>query len=283
MSLSSSQLDAFLEVSKTGSFSAAAEKLFITQSALSQKIKILEEDLKLTLFLRTPTGVRLTEQGEKLIRYCQVRDSLEEELMKDLSVQKSKNLSGVLRLGCFSSVYRSVIVPSLAPLLTSNPEIKSEFTCATMPFLPNLLKQGEVDFIVLDYKLEKPNIESCTLGREKYVVVESKKKTKIENVFLDNDADDLATSQFFKLQKIKPNYTRAYFHDCYGIIDAVAEGLGSAVMPEHLVKDHPGLKISQDYKPIYFDTILHYYAQPFYTELQKAVIANLKKNSTQYF
>ena len=63
MSLSSLYLDAFVGVAKAESFSGAAKGLHITQSALSQRIKNLEDELGLTLFLRMTSGVRLTEQG----------------------------------------------------------------------------------------------------------------------------------------------------------------------------------------------------------------------------
>lgn len=83
MSLPSLYLDAFLAVAQTQGFSSAASILNITQSALSQRIKNLEEHLGLTLFIRTPNGANLTEQGERLLRYCQTRDSLESELVQE--------------------------------------------------------------------------------------------------------------------------------------------------------------------------------------------------------
>ena len=65
MSLSSLQIDAFLAVCETKSFTAAAAKLHITQSALSQRIKNLEDELGSTLFVRESTGVRTTDLGER--------------------------------------------------------------------------------------------------------------------------------------------------------------------------------------------------------------------------
>ena len=64
MSLPSNYLDAFQEIAKSGGFSQATKVLNISQSALSQRIKNLEEEIGLTLFVRTPTGVLLTEQGD---------------------------------------------------------------------------------------------------------------------------------------------------------------------------------------------------------------------------
>ena len=61
------QLDTFLEVAKAGSFSAAAGKLYISSSAVSQQISSLEHDLKVSLFIRGKKGVTLTEAGQYLL------------------------------------------------------------------------------------------------------------------------------------------------------------------------------------------------------------------------
>ena len=56
----------FTVVASNGSFSKAAEELFMTQSAISQSIKQLESSIDMILFKRTPKGVELTEAGEIL-------------------------------------------------------------------------------------------------------------------------------------------------------------------------------------------------------------------------
>lgn len=67
MSLSSLHLDAFFTAAQLLNFSQAAKQLHITQSALSQRIKALEEDLSLRLFVRKPRGVELSVAGERLL------------------------------------------------------------------------------------------------------------------------------------------------------------------------------------------------------------------------
>lgn len=281
-SLPSGQLDAFIAIAKTESFSKATNLLHITQSALSQKIKLLEENLRLTLFIRTPTGVRLTEQGEKLLRYCQVKESLENELLQELSLSNEGVLSGVVRIGCYSSVFRSAVIPTLAPFLKLHPQVKVEFTCATIHQLPEKLQRAEIDFMILDHKLDRQNLEARQLGHEKYVVITSSKTKSVSSVFLDNNADDTATTEFFKVQKKAPKFTRAYFGDCYGIIDGVKNGLGSAVMPEHLVKNLASIAIVDNYKPVTFDVVLHFHKQPIYSKLHQALVTHIVDNCPKY-
>lgn len=284
MSLSSLYLDAFLAVAQTQGFSSGALKLNITQSALSQRIKNLEEELGLTLFLRTPNGATLTEQGERLLRYCQTRDSLEAELVQELNGTKTSEISGTIRLAAYSSVLRSVIFPALQPLLEKHPQILCNFISQDMDKLPGLLQRNEVDFIVMDYKLDRSNLEAAILGQEKYVLIEGRSKNSgREDIFLDNDSTDRATENFFKAQGKKSfKYRRSYFDDCYGIIEGVARGLGQAVMPEHLVADDNQIKISKDFKPYKVDVVLHYYHQPFYSKLHQSVAEVLIKNSSSF-
>ena len=276
-------LDAFMAVAKTESFSQAAESLHITQSALSQRIKNLEGGLGLTLFLRTPNGAKTTEQGQRLLRYCQTRDSLENELLDDLSANKSHELTGIVKIGAYSSILRSVIMPALASLLQKHPNVLCEFVCEQMDVLPLMMSRGEVDFIVLDYRLERSNIEVERLGEECFVVIEGKNQHGREDIFLDNDTKDLATEVFFRSQKRKPpKHRRSYFDDCYGIIDGVRMDLGKAVMSEHLVRKDSSIYIEKDYKPFELEVCLHHYSQPFYSKIHQAVVDELKKNSARF-
>lgn len=284
MSLSSLYLDAFLAVAQTQGFSSAASRLNITQSALSQRIKNLEDGLGMTLFIRTSNGATMTEQGERLLRYCQTRDSLESDLVQELNGIKTSEISGTVRLAGYSSVLRSVIIPTLQPLLERHPQILCNFICADMNELPGLLQRNEVDFVVMDYKLERASLETTILGQENYVLIEGRTKNfDRSDIYLDNDSQDRATENFFKFQgKKSPKMRRSYFDDCYGIIDGVALGLGKAVMPEHLVAENSKVKISKDFKSYKVDVILHYYYQPFYSKLHQAVVETLSKRSSAF-
>src|SRR5438876_936300 len=114
MSLSSSQLDAFVEVSRLKSFSKAAKSIHLTQSALSQRIAHLEEDLGTALFIRESAGLRLTTVGEELLQYCRNRASLEEECVSRIRNAHGDTMVGVVRIGAYSTVMRSIVLPSLS-------------------------------------------------------------------------------------------------------------------------------------------------------------------------
>jgi DNA-binding transcriptional LysR family regulator len=283
MSISSIQLDAFIAFAKILNFSKAAKNLHITQSALSQRIKNLEDNLGVTLIIRDPSATRITEVGEKLLRYCQTKNALEQDLLSEIKPNKKGELGGIIRIAAFSSVLRSVIIPSLSPLLRKNPRIQCDFINKEMTELPNFLQHAEADFIITDYKLDKPNIEEHILGYEEYVVIESKKFETPNDIFLDNSKEDKATEDFFRHQNIKNiPYKRLFMGETYGILSGVTEGLGRAVMPMHLLKDEKkNIKIVKGYKRYKRPVTLHYHSQSFYPKLYQMIIQTMIDNCSK--
>lgn len=282
LKLSSTQLEAFVAVTKNSSFSKAADQVHITQSALSQRIKNLEEQLGQSLLIRDPAGVRLTEAGEKLLRYCQVKDMMEEEFLSDLGATEQKDLAGTLKIAAYSSILRSVVIPALSPFLRKHPKIQCEFLCKEMHELPQLLQNSQADFIIMDYRLDKASLERKKLGIEEYVMIESTKHETPENLFLDNAVEDTATENFFKFSGKKIKYKRAYMGDCYGIIDGVMNGLGKAVMSAHLLEKSMPIKVNPNYKSYVLDVVLHYYTQAYYPRLHQAVVQELTQQCPKF-
>jgi len=274
MSLSSLQLDAFAAVVKHRSFSLAAQALHITQSALSQRILNLEEELESSLLIRDPKGVRLSELGERLLRYCQTRKSIEEEFLSDLRSTDKSQLGGILRVAGFSTITRSIILPTLTGLTQKHPKIQLEITTAELNKISDLLESGEVDFAFSNQAHPKQGIQSQLVGHEENVLIRSKqKKSTHQDRFLDHDAQDLTTFDFFKAQSKKPkNLQRHFLDEIYAILDGVAEGLGQAVVPKHLIQDMRSVEVVADFKPVRSPVYLLYFDQPYFTQLQKAVI-----------
>ena len=191
-------------------------------------------------------------------------------------------IAGVLRIASYSSVLRSVIIPSLAPLLREHPKIQTQLICKTMKELPLILYRSEADIIIMDYKIERHDLETIILGHEKYVVIESKKHTTPKDVYLDNNSEDMATENFFKAQRSFPKYKRAYMSDCYGIIDAVINGIGKAVMPKHLIAPAMPIKVISGFKPYTLNVTLHYMKQPFYSKLHQEIVGVLKNRCSLF-
>ena len=282
MHISSIELQAFRMVSTVLNFSTAAERIHITQSALSQRIQNLERKLGLTLFIRDRKAIKLTEAGVRLLRYCQAKDHLESELLCDLIETSNGKLGGYLRIAAYSSILHSVIMPALAPLLRENPAIQFELTMHEMDELPQVLIRGEADFVIMDHKHEKNNLSTELLGYEKYLLIQSN-RYPITNIYLDHDPNDKSTQLFFKQQgKNNDAMIRCYVDDINGILNGVILGLGQGVLPQHLIKKELPIQIVRNTKPMKLPLFLHYFNQPYYSNLQKITLSTLKKNCKKY-
>ncbi|WP_241580073.1 LysR family transcriptional regulator [Rosenbergiella nectarea] len=119
------ELQIFLLVAKEGSFTKAAAKLGVSQSALSHAIKGLEERLNTRLLTRTTRSVAPTQVGEKVIACLEPRIAdLEQEL--DSLIQQDGKIAGDIRLSVSEHAARSVLWPKLKPFLRAHPEINIE-------------------------------------------------------------------------------------------------------------------------------------------------------------
>lgn len=278
MDLATHELQAFRMVAQTLNFSLAAERIHITQPALSQRIQSLEKTLGLTLFIRDPRGIKLTEAGLRLLRYCQIKDHLESELLSDLVKSPDGRLGGRLTIAAYSTVLHSVIMPALAPLLRDNPAIQFEFKICQTDALIGLLERAEADFIVLDRVVEKSTIRNLVLGEEKYVLIQSR-NFPVRDRYLDHDPTDQITEMFFKAQgENRPALVRSYVEDVEGILRGVELGLGQGVVPRHLLKDDHAVRLAKGLRSLKVPVVLHYFRQSYYSNLQKAAIEALKLN-----
>lgn len=153
----------FYYVAKFNSFSEAAAKLYISQSAVSQSIKSLESKLGIKLFIRNTKNIKLTTEGEKLFAYVEQAVNLFSrgeqliEEMKDL-------IEGEVRIGASDTICRHFLLPHIERYNNLYPNIKIQIISRTSPVCTQLLEKGEVDLAVVninesyDYKSFSVNI-----------------------------------------------------------------------------------------------------------------------------
>jgi DNA-binding transcriptional LysR family regulator len=278
MSLQSHQLDAFMAIAKTRNFSKAADELHVTQSALSHRIAALEEEIGAPLFIRERLGVQMTELGQELLQFVKVKNSLEEDFLAKIKDPKANELRGGLRVGCYASIGRSVILKALSPFLKANPRVQLFFMVREMKDLPDLLKSGEADLIFLDYDAAKGKIRSEHLADEHYQLVESKEGCANPDLYLNHDEADLTTFKFYEKQGKKNHlFSRSYLDEIYSCLDGVANGIGRSVLPLHLVREYPKIKVIPGYQHLVMPVVLHYYETPVMPPVLKQAIEALRR------
>lgn len=257
MKIPSDHLHAFLEICRRRSITAAAKHMGLTQAALTLRLKNLESVLEETLLIRQRTGVVLTEAGRRILEHAELVEDLEKECLGDL--HHEGEISGTLRIGCFSTIGRSLVLPALHPLLMKHPKIGFHFAIKELRELPALLQSGEVDIIFLDKELVREGVENSHLGNEEYVFISSKKFLQVPEIYLNHDEQDRMSFRYWeKLGTPKAKLDRKYLDEIYSVIDGVATGLGVSVLPRHLIEEDKRIKIIHPTKflssPVYMIT-----------------------------
>lgn len=140
----------FYHVASTLSFSEASKQLFISQSAVSQSIKVLEKKLNQTLFIRSTKRVQLTPEGEILLKHIEPAMNLIKKGENQLLEANTLN-GGQLRIGASDTICRYYLVPFLNEFHKMYPNIHIKVTNRTSIECARLLDNGQVDFIITNY------------------------------------------------------------------------------------------------------------------------------------
>src|SRR6201993_3650077 len=164
-----SQLEVFLTVAREGRFSRAAEKLYRTQSAVSQTIRKLEEEIGEPLFDRSSREGVLTDAGNTLREYAEkllnLRNDAQEALVELREVQKGKL---AIAANEFTALY---LLPVLAEFRRLHPMIKINVQRSLGSHIPDDLLRHNVELGVLSYKPDEPRLHSVVTYLDELVLV----------------------------------------------------------------------------------------------------------------
>jgi DNA-binding transcriptional LysR family regulator len=247
------------EVIAQGSFSAAAEALHLSQSAVSQQIAVLEREVGIPLLERTSEGPKLTSAGETLMEHGDAVICRLEEAERELA-QIAGLEGGRLRLASFSTANASLITPALGRFRQRFPKVELEFVEADPEVTYPGLKRGDFDLVVafdypefpLDFSrdveaeliLEEPMRVALPPGHP----LAAAKSVRIEDLadedWLCGSEPDSCRFQVINICREAGFEPRISFQsEDYGVIKGfVAGGLGVAVLPE-LAGDHPEIEL----------------------------------------
>ena len=139
---------AFATIVDAGGFARAAERLHVSQPALSRQIRALELDLGISLFDRVGRGVRLTSQGEDLLRHSR-RLLAEFSSLTERARALKGGQAGFLRVGATPQVIENLLADFLAEYERRHALVEVELKEAGGAELGNLLDRGEVDVAIM--------------------------------------------------------------------------------------------------------------------------------------
>ena len=161
-----------LKVAEYENFTNAAKDLCISQPAISNHIKAVEEELGFKIFERGTSGIHLTEKGAIVIKYISQMNSIAESLKQALA--SDKLCATALRVGITHTVESSLVVDAIAKYLNkSTPGVSIRITSGTSKSLYKQLKNGEIDFIIMEGSYDDPDLNNVMLGTDSLVLVTS--------------------------------------------------------------------------------------------------------------
>lgn len=140
----------FYYVARTLSFSEASKQLYISQSAVSQSIKVLEKKLGQSLFIRSTKRVQLTPEGEILFKHIEPAMNLIRQGENQLLEANTLN-GGQLRIAASDTICRYFLVPYLKKFHSAHPNVHIKVTNSTSINCAHILENGQVDFIITNF------------------------------------------------------------------------------------------------------------------------------------
>lgn len=172
-------------VAKCGSISLAAKEMTITQPAVSQSVKLLEDALQTKLFTRTSKGVTMTPEGELLYSY--VAKGYEQIELGEKKLIQMQNLElGEVRLGASDMTLQFYLLPFLEKFHDRYPGIKVSVTNGPTPETLRNLRDGRIDFGIVSSPFAKQNdIETIDVREIEDIFVGGRRFIPYKNKMLD--------------------------------------------------------------------------------------------------
>lgn len=231
-------LKTFLEVSRTLHFRIASENLYITQSAVSARIKLLEDELGVLLFDRSRKHLKLTPEGHRLIKHANEFIFLWQKTKHDIGIAENHNQQ--LVVGAMISIWDMVLQDWLNQVGNSLENV-SLFTNTYGPVeLRKNLLNGAVDIAFL---FEPPFVEELISEHVTTVplhLVTTDLNKTLENVNLDNyvmvDYGDSVNAQHSREFKDAPP-ARHFMSQPRVALNFILDSGGSAYLPQQMINE----------------------------------------------
>lgn len=238
------QLEVFIKVSETGSFTKAGELLSLTQSAISHIISSLEIELGFTLLYRNRSGITITNEGKKILQHA--LDILNKsELLKQEAASIIGIESGTLKIGCFPSVSAKILPNIILDYQRKYPKIELKIFEGNYNEIENWVSTGIIDLGFSAISLE--SLDFVPLFQDDLVVITSINHpfSLKDEIFIDEiDSEsfimpkcgcDVLLKQTFKKNNVHPNI-KFEIEDNNTILSMTSKGVGISIVPEILLE-----------------------------------------------
>ncbi len=232
-------VEAFYWVASLKSISRAAEKLFLTQSAMSSRISTLEEELGILLLDRSDKQFKLTAAGARFLTYAQKLLDLQREVKAEMG--SGATMTVAMRIGAIESVLHSWLIPWLEKLRADHPQLELELSVETTPILLEQVERGKIDVVFAGLPASADGVRTQALAAMEMVFVGNPSLHKKRNYRFDELAGmEMLTFQkgsqphvtlvdMFKYNRLEPKKVHA-ISSISAMVQLVHSGFGVALL-----------------------------------------------------
>ncbi|MBN3489913.1 LysR family transcriptional regulator [Acholeplasma equirhinis] len=165
------KLKTLIAVCEEGSFTKASDILALTQPAVSQQIKSLEQDFRITIFDKRKKKLELTPEGELLLRYAKRIDQLTLNLQSTFDgMKKNVNFQQTLTVGVTHTLESNIIAKAIAQYTAENNAFHVRLISDSVKNLYQKMKTYEVDLIIITGNINDKNFDFITLDNDSLAV-----------------------------------------------------------------------------------------------------------------
>lgn len=275
------QLITFSTVISEGSMTAAAEKLYLTQPAVSQQIRNLEDEMGVALLDRGSRHAKPTIQGQLLYDYAKRIIALTQQAQVAIQTM-GEGVKGSLRIGTLNSLGLQLISPAIGTFIKHNSKISMSIIYQDGAEIFKALSRGELDVAILpdvsvEYGAEPKGLDSRPLLKDEMWLVASGKDTTVPD---EVSVLDLATKPYMRLTERYEGFERLLKNACdsrgvalkpvfetnnVGTLKRVIEsGLGWGFLPSHSIRKQVrmGRLTTIDIAEVRHSVNVQYYSRP---------------------
>lgn len=248
-------LTTFCTVISEGSMTAAAEKLYLTQPAVSQQIRNLEEELTVELLMRGSRQAKATPQGQILYEYAKRILALSQQAQIAIQTMNVE-VEGTFRIGTLNSLGLYIVSPVIGLFLKHNSKLAVHLVYEDGITLIEMFDRGELDLIILpdamvEYGQEPKSANKKLLLQDEMWLIGSAKDSQLPQ---DIELQDLPIKPFVHIMERYPNFEKelngalakigvklnpVFETVNVGTLKRVLEsGLGWGFLPAHSIKKH---------------------------------------------
>lgn len=248
--MSIKKYETLLRTVDLGSLTRASEELGYTQSAISQIISGLEEEMGLKLLIRDRSGVRLTEVGTRILPAIRTVCEANDEVLRRVAELHKMEFEH-LRIGTQSGAPSQLLAHILQQFLKRCPNVHLELMQGEPTEMERMVMLGNLDCALL-YAKQSESLDSVRIAEETFVAVFPPSRTEEPPFYsLDRLADDvLLVNRNDIPEMIKPFLKKARSEekiyslgqDDSAVLAMVAAGLGMSILPENHVL-HSGVDV----------------------------------------